>query len=486
MSEARPTVDFARVRHVHLVAIAGVAMAALAGMLRARGLRVSGSDEAIYPPMSTLLARLGIPVLEGYRAENLSPRPDLVVIGNKVSRDNAEVQAVLAAGLPYLSLPETLGRIFLAGKQSLVVAGTHGKTTSTAMLAWVLERAGLDPSLLVGGESLDFGGNFKLGGGPHFVIEGDEYDSAFFDKGPKFLHYRPGAAILTAVEFDHADIYRDLAAVKAAFRRFVALLPAAAPLVVARAFPHALDVARGGAARVITFGDDAEADWRLEGLRDVDGRLAFDVGRGGRREGALTLAVPGAMNARNALGVYVLARELGLSHDAIAAGLASFRGVARRQQLVGDFAGVTVVDDFAHHPTAVAGTLAALRARYPGRRLWGVFEPRSNTSRRRVFQREYVSALSAADRVIVGGVFQKPSDAVRADELFSPAQLADDLAAAGVAAAAIGDTDDIAAAIAAEAAPGDVVVLMSNGAFGGLRDKLVAALRPAAAGHGPQ
>lgn len=476
MSGERPTVDFDSVRHVHLVAIAGVAMAALAGMLRARGLRVTGSDESIYPPMSTVLARLGIPVLEGYRAANLEPRPDLVVIGNKVSRDNVEVQAVLAAGLPYLSLPETLGEVFLAGKQSLVVAGTHGKTTSTAMLGTVLERAGLDPSLLVGGESLDFGGNFKLGAGPHFVIEGDEYDSAFFDKGPKFLHYRPSAAILTAVEFDHADIYRDLAAVKSAFARFVALLPDGAPLVVARAFPHALDVARGGRARVITFGEEPDAEWRLARLRDEDGRLRFDVEHGGAAAGELTLAVPGAINACNALGVYVLARQLGVAHDAIAAGLAGFRGVARRQEVVGTFAGVTVVDDFAHHPTAVAGTLAALRARYPGRRLWGVFEPRSNTSRRRIFQREYVAALAAADRVIVGGVFQKQSDAVGADELFSPEQLTADLTARGVRAAAIGDAEAIAAAVAGEAVAGDVVALMSNGAFGGLRGKLVRAL----------
>jgi UDP-N-acetylmuramate: L-alanyl-gamma-D-glutamyl-meso-diaminopimelate ligase len=484
MSDARPTVDLAAVRHVHLVAVAGVAMAALAGMLRARGLRVTGSDEAIYPPMSTLLERLGIPVLEGYRAENLAPRPDLVVIGNKVSRDNPEVQAVLAARLPYLSLPEALAALFLDGKQPLVVAGTHGKTTSTAMLAWVLEHAGLDPSLLVGGESLDFGGNFKLGGGPHFVLEGDEYDSAFFDKGPKFLHYRPSAAILTAVEFDHADIYRDLEAVKEAFRRFVALVPAGAPLVVASAFPHALDVARTGRARMITFGDESGADWRIDGLRDTGATLAFEVWRGARREGTLALPVPGAMNARNALGVYALARELGLAHDAIAAGLARFRGVARRQQVIGDFAGVTIVDDFAHHPTAVAGTLAALRGRYPHRRLWGVFEPRSNTSRRRVFQREYVAALAAADRVVVGGVFQKQSDAVSADQLFSPAQLVEDLTAAGVAAAAIGSADDIAAAIAAEAMSGDVVVLMSNGSFGGLCAKLVAALTAPPAGSG--
>jgi UDP-N-acetylmuramate: L-alanyl-gamma-D-glutamyl-meso-diaminopimelate ligase len=417
-------------------------------------------------------------VLEGYRPENLAPRPDLVVIGNKVSRDNPEVQAVLAAGLPYLSLPEALGTLFLAEKQSLVVAGTHGKTTSTAMLAWVLECAGLDPSLLVGGDSLDFGGNFKLGGGPHFVIEGDEYDSAFFDKGPKFLHYRPSAAILTAVEFDHADIYKDLDAVKAAFRRFVALLPAQAPLVVASAFPHAVEIARGGRARVITFGDEAEAEWRLVDLRDERGRLAFAVRRGARIEGPLSLQVPGAINARNALGVYALARELGLAHDVIADGLARFRGVARRQEVVGEYRGITLIDDFAHHPTAVAGTLAALRARYPGRRLWGVFEPRSNTSRRRIFQREYVAALAAADRVIVGGVFQKQSDAVGADDLFSPEQLVGDLRGRGVAADAIGSADEIAAAVAAAAAPGDVVALMSNGAFGGLRGKLAALLQP--------
>ncbi len=473
----RPRVDLAQVRHVHLVAIGGVAMAALAGMLQRRGLQVTGSDEGVYPPMSTVLARLGIRVRDGYRPANLEPRPDLVVIGNKVSRDNAEVQAVLAAGLPYLSLPETLGALFLAGRQSLVVAGTHGKTTSTAMLGWVLECAGYDPSLLVGGESLDFGGNFKLGDGPHFVIEGDEYDSAFFDKGPKFLHYRPAAAILTAVEFDHADIYRDLDHVKEAFQRFVALLPAGAPLVVAQAFPHALEVARSGAARVVTFGRAAEAEWECRDLADRDGALHFRVAHRGRDEGALTLRVPGAINALNALGVYALARELDVPHDAIAGGLASFRGVARRQELVGTWRGVTVIDDFAHHPTAVAGTLAALRARYPRQRLWGVFEPRSNTSRRRIFQREYVDALAAADAVIVGGVFRKETDAVAADLLFSPEQLAADLTARGVAARAIAATNDIAATLAGEAVPGDVIVLMSNGAFGGLREQLVGELQ---------
>jgi UDP-N-acetylmuramate: L-alanyl-gamma-D-glutamyl-meso-diaminopimelate ligase len=457
-----------------LVAIAGVAMAALAGMLKQRGLRVTGSDEHVYPPMSTVLERLGIPVLDGYTADHLAPRPDLVVIGNKVSRGNAEVEGVLAAGLPYLSLPEALAEFFLAGRRSVVVAGTHGKTTSTAMLGWVLEHAHRDPGLMVGGESLDFGGNFKLGAGECFVIEGDEYDSAFFDKGPKFLHYRPSAVLLTAVEFDHADIYRDLDAVKAAFRKLLVLLPAGAPLVVAQDFPHAVEVAGSAAsAQMLSFGVDEAAEWRLAALRDVDGHTRFSVRRRGRDEGELRIKAPGRMNALNALGVYVMARALGLSHGEIAPGLETFSGVARRQEVVGDFGGVTLIDDFAHHPTAVAGTLAALRLRYAGRRLWGIFEPRSNTSRRRVFQQHYVDALGIADQVIVGGVFQKATDVVAAQELFSPEQLVDDLRSRDRTARRVDTSDAIAELIGREAVAGDVVVMMSNGDFGGLRAKLV-------------
>ncbi len=472
----RPRADLAQVHHVHLVAIAGVGMAALAGMLKQRGLRVTGSDEAIYPPMSTLLQRLAIPVCEGYRPANLVPRPDLVVIGNKVSRGNAEVQAVLDAGLPYLSLPEALGEYFLAGRRSLVVAGTHGKTTSTAMLAWILEQAGSDPSVMVGGESRDFGGNFKLGAGEFFVIEGDEYDSAFFDKGPKFLHYRPSAVLLTAVEFDHADIYRDLDAVKAAFRALAALLPAGAPLIVAHDFPHAVEVAAGAThARVVSFGATPAADWSLGPLRDVDGHTSLRIFHGAREVGELRIRPPGRMNALNALGAYVLAHTLGLGHDAIAAGLASFSGIARRQEVVGDFGGITVVDDFAHHPTAVAATLQAIRQRYSGRRVWALFEPRSNSSRRRVFQDDYVEALAAADRVVVAGVIRKASDVVQAEDLFSPEQLVADLQRRGHTAWAL-DSPAIAALVARESRAGDVVVMMSNGDFGGLRPQLTAAL----------
>ncbi len=459
-------------RRIHLIAICGVAMSALAGMLKRRGYIVSGSDENVYPPMSTVLERLGIAIQQSFRAENLADPPDLVVVGNKVSRGNPEVEALLASAVPYVSLPQALSELFLCNRRSVVVAGTHGKTTSSSMLAWVLERAGRDPSVMVGGEVLDFAGNFKLGSGECFVLEGDEYDCAFFDKGPKFLHYRPQALVLTAVEFDHADIYRDLDHVKSAFRRLIDIVPAAAPIVAAADFPHALDVVHERAA-VTTFGFAPEAEWRVSGLRDDGTATEFTINH--RRDACCAARIPqvGAINARNALGVFVMARALGLDVDEILPGLASFRGVARRQELVGEFGGITLIDDFAHHPTAVSGTVAAVRLRYPGRRLWTVFEPRSNTSRRRVFQEAYADAFAAADMAIVGGVFAKDTDPVRAGELFSPEQLAADLRARGVSGCAIGEPNEIAAVLTAEARPGDVIVLMSNGSFGGLRHLLV-------------
>ncbi len=459
-----------RARRVHLIAICGVAMAALAGMLRKRGYQVSGSDENVYPPMSDVLARLGIPIRAGFRAENIADRPDLVVVGNKVSRDNPEVEALLASGLPYASMPEVLAELFIRTRQSVVIAGTHGKTTSTAMMAWVLESAGRDPSMMVGGDALDFGGNYKLGSGPHFVIEGDEYDTAFFDKGPKFLHYKPGALLLTAIEFDHADIYRDLDHVKSAFRKLIEIVPRDAPIVVASDFPHALDVTRDRA--VSTFGLSAGAEWSVAELRDENERTRFAIHHHGKREANVEMWPPGPINARNAVGVFAMARALGLDSNEIVDALAQFRGVARRQEKVGELRGVTVIDDFAHHPTAVAGTIAAMRLRYPTRRLWAVFEPRSNTSRRKVFQREYADALRQADRVIIGGVFQKPTDQVAAEELFSPEQLVADLASNGGSARAIAAPADIAATLRDECQPGDVVLLMSNGSFGGLRQVL--------------
>jgi UDP-N-acetylmuramate: L-alanyl-gamma-D-glutamyl-meso-diaminopimelate ligase len=457
-------------RRIHLIAIAGVAMSALAGMLKQRGYEVSGSDENVYPPISTLLERLGIPIRLGFRAENLADRPDLVVVGNKVSRTNAEVEALLQTDIPYVSLPQALAELFIADRRSIVVAGTHGKTTSTAMLAWVLEAARRDPSMMVGGDSLDFGGNYKLGNGTDFVIEGDEYDTAFFDKGPKFLHYRPHALLLTAVEFDHADIYRDLEHVKQAFRQLVAILPAPAPLVVATDFPHARDVAKKHKA-LIPFGLGAE--WQAVNLRDNGTHTIFDITHNGAAEGSVRILQPGGINARNALGVFVMARALGLKTAEILPGLASFRGVARRQEKVGEWRGITLIDDFAHHPTAVAGAIAALRLRYPRRRLWAVFEPRSNTSRRKVFQREYVQAFASADHVVIADVFRKETDPVADADLFSPDQLVADLVARRLNARTLANADAIAAVLLDEARTGDVILLMSNGGFGGLRGKLV-------------
>jgi UDP-N-acetylmuramate: L-alanyl-gamma-D-glutamyl-meso-diaminopimelate ligase len=464
-------------KRIHLIAICGVAMAALAGMLKQRGYQVSGSDENVYPPMSTLLERLGITIREGFLPANVAERPDLVVVGNKVSRDNPEVQAMLSLGLSYLSLPQTLDKLFLEGRRSLVVAGTHGKTTSTALLASILESAGRDPSLMVGGDALDFGGNYKLGNGEDFVIEGDEYDTAFFDKGPKFLHYRPSAVLLTAVEFDHADIYRDLDHVKEAFNGLMEILPPEAPLVVCSDFPHALDVAGSHAAA--TFGLQPEADWHAAGVRDDGKQTSFEITYRGHVECTAAMQLIGAINARNALGTFVLAKLLGLEQDEILAGIAAFRGVARRQERVGEWNGITLVDDFAHHPTAVAGALAAVRLRYPRQRLWAVFEPRSNTSRRKIFQADYAAAFAAADRVVIASVFQKESDAVNAGDSFSPAQLVADLNAGGTAADNPGDADDIAELLLEEARSGDVILLMSNGGFGGLRAKLARGLEAA-------
>lgn len=463
--------------HVHLIAIAGVGMATLAAMLKERRYRVTGSDQGVYPPMSDFLAQAGIAVMSGYRADNLHPAPDLVIVGNAVSRTNPEVAALLESGLPYLSFPQALGQFFLAGKRPLVVAGTHGKTTSTALLGWVLEKAGRQPGVLLGGLSKNFGRGYQLGAGEFFAVEGDEYDSAFFDKGPKFLHYRPQAVLLNAVEFDHADIYRDLEHVKDAFTRLLALVPSGAPLLVCRDFPAALEVARAAQKPFSTFGLHAEAEWRAQDVTEDGARLSFTVHHNQRELGRFVTPLMGWMNVRNALGVSALCATLGLSAAEIAPGLASFLGVERRQELVGEVDGVTIIDDFAHHPTAVTVTIAAVRLRYPNRRLWAVFEPRSNTCRRRIFQQPLTTALALADRVVIGPVYTKPQDPLAAAELFSPAELTADLQAVGKETYPGQGVDEICAFLTDACRPGDVVLVMSNGAFGGLPRKLLRQLR---------
>jgi UDP-N-acetylmuramate: L-alanyl-gamma-D-glutamyl-meso-diaminopimelate ligase len=470
---------------IHLVAVGGVGMSALAGLLQAQGFRVTGSDEAIYPPASTLLEQLRIAVRHGYRPEHLDSA-DAVIIGNAVTRTNPEAAAALERGLPVFSMPEILGDLFLSQRRTLVVAGTHGKTTTTAMLAWVLQRAGRAPGFLVGGVPIDLGVSFAVGEGEDFVIEGDEYDSAFFDKRPKFIHYRPQAVLLNAVEFDHADIYKDLEHVKRAFADLVRLLPREAPLVVASEFPHAVEVARGATRDAILFGAGPGSAWRAVNVRDDGECTVFAVEAEGQPVATVRLQLPGDMNVRNALGVFVLCRSLGMAAREIVPGLESFRGVRRRQEHVGERRGVVVLDDFAHHPTAVAGTLAAVRARYRERRVIAVFEPRSNTSRRRVFQQAFADALACAPVVILSAVYEKPNDPLPPAERLSTDELVADLRSRGIAAAVLPSPDAIAQHLAATATRGDVVVIMSNGAFGGLPRRLLEMLGAPGAADAPE
>jgi UDP-N-acetylmuramate: L-alanyl-gamma-D-glutamyl-meso-diaminopimelate ligase len=462
-----------------LIAVAGVGMAALAAMLKEHGYRITGSDQSVYPPMSDFLAQAGIGVMQGYRAENLSPAPDLVIVGNAVSRANPEVAALLAANIPYISFPQALGQFFLEGKRPLVVAGTHGKTTSTAMLAWVLEKAGRQPGLFVGGLSRNFGRGYQIGAGEFFAIEGDEYDTAFFDKGPKFLHYRPQAVLLNAIEFDHADIYKDLDHVKSSFQRLLDITPTGAPVLVCSDFPAALEVARAVRKPFVTFGFAEQAHWQVRDATDDGRAFSFTIVLHQREMGRFSTPLMGRMNVRNALGVSALCLMLGLSPAEIAPGLATFLGVERRQEVIGEANGVTIIDDFAHHPTAVSATIEAVRLRYPGRRLWAVFEPRSNTCRRRVFQKPLTEALALADRAVIGPVFTKPQDPVAAAELFSPAELTEDLQSLGKQAHAGRGTDEICQFLTMSCSSGDVVLVMSNGAFGGLPRQLLHALSSA-------
>ena len=469
--------DLRGIRHLHCIAIAGVGMATLAAMLKERGYRVTGSDREIYPPMSDFLTQADIPVIQGYQGENLSPAPDLVVVGNAVSRTNPEVAALLDTAIPYISFPQAVGAFFLADKRPLVVAGTHGKTTSTALLAWVLAQAGRSPSLLVGGISRNFGQGYCLGSGRDFVIEGDEYDSAFFDKGPKFLHYRPQAVLLNAIEFDHADIYQDLDQIKSAFRRLLEIIPSGAPIVACNDFPEVLHVARSVGKPFVTFGLNERADWQAHDIRDDGRQLAFTITRGQHAWGRFTCPLMGRMNVRNALGVSALAEMVGLSAHEVAPGMASFLGVERRQELVGEAKGIAIIDDFAHHPTAVTVAIEAVQLRYPGRRIWAVFEPRSNTCRRKVFQKPLTEALGRADRILLGPVFTKPQDPLAAADLFAPAELVADLQARGKYARAGSSVSDLCTRLTAECRAGDVVLVMSNGAFGGLPCQLLTTLQ---------
>ena len=462
--------------HVHFVAVCGVGTGSLAGLLRQQGYRVTGSDENVYPPMSTFLEEIGIDILPGFSEAHLGEGPDLVVIGNAVSRGNPEAEAVLRRGIPYVSLPQALGRFLIDGKHSVVVAGTHGKTTTTSLMSWVLVAAGLDPSFFIGGIPVNFGSGFRSGGGAWVVMEGDEYDSAFFDKGPKFLHYQPERVILTSLEFDHADIYRDLEHVKDAFRRLVEIIAPGGGLLVCDEAVHAREILDAAACPVLSYGIGGSADWQALDVRAAGGRMTFSPCRNGAAEGAVEVPLIGRHNARNALAVYATAREIGLSPSVVRSAMATFRGVRRRQEIAGEAAGVLVIDDFAHHPTAVADTIAAVREAWPGRRLWAVFEPRSQTSRRRVFLTEFARALARADRVVLPDLYHP--EKIPEEERLSPAELVDCINRhrGDRAACYLAGVDEVAGMVVRDAVKGDVVLVMSNGSFGGLPRKIVAGL----------
>ncbi len=456
---------------MHVLGIAGTAMGALAGMLRDAGYAVTGSDTACYPPMSDYLAGLGIEVKLGYKAENLDHRPDLVVVGNVIRAEYDEARALLASDLPYCSFPELLGLTFLRDAHSVVVAGTHGKTTTTAITAWLLESGGLNPGFLIGGVAKNFDRTARAGAGTHFVIEGDEYDTAFFDKRPKFIHYRPRTAILTSVEFDHADIYRDLDHVKESFRALTALLPDDGLLIARRDDPGAREIAEGAGCEVWWYGPGAAWDGRIDAVDTRLGTMTFTVLRDGAPFGAFTSMLVGEHNLYNQVAATAAAVRQGLGPEAIAAGFASFAGIKRRQEVIGEPGGVTLVDDFAHHPTAVKVTLEALRQRFGGRRLWAVWEPRSATSRRATFQADYAMAFDAADQVVVAAPFD-PSR-IPPEERFSSERLVQDLTARGIDAMVLADAEQIALTLASATQPHDVVAILSNGGFGGLHRRLL-------------
>jgi len=449
-------------------------MAALAGLLKKAGHQVTGSDTQIYPPMSTLLESAGIPCKIGYDPAHIDPNTDLVIIGNAVGKTNPEVVATLERKLPYLSMPAALGEFFLKGKQSLVVAGTHGKTTTSSLLAWGLTSAGLDPGMMIGGWVKNFNSNHRLGGGNFFVVEGDEYDTAFFDKGPKFLHYQPHHAILTSIEFDHGDIYPDLDAIKQAFRKFVVLLPSDGLLVTAAGDRAIREVVKGAACRIESYGIDEAADWQADRIQMARDLLSFDVFYHQKKMGTIRSPLVGRHNLKNTLAVIALLHRAGVPWEKIAEGILQFQGVKRRQEIVGEVRDILIIDDFAHHPTAIAETLAALRLRYPSRRLWAVFEPRSATSRRNVFQKEFVAAFTAADQIILADVFAP--EKIPSENRLNPEQIVSDLVALGKNALFLSTPDQIISELEQKLKPGDLVCIMSSGGFGGIHQKLISRL----------
>ena len=470
-------------KHVHIIGISGSAMAPLAGMLRECGFRVTGSDSGVYPPASTLLESLGISFFHQFDAAHLQPAPDLVVVGNVIARGNPELEEVLDGKLPYRSLPEILEEIFLPGKHSIVVSGTHGKTTTTAMLAWIFHVAGKRPNFLVGGVAENFGKSYGLAGGAEFILEGDEYETAIWDRGPKFLHYHPDDLVITSLEYDHADIYPDFDNYQLAFRRLVNLVPRKGRVIIwgdtQDSGPELRRTTEKAFCPVETYGFSGTNDWKASGVTTDGDAVRFSVTHRGRAFGEFALAGTGRHNVLNAMAAIAVAYGRGIGADALSKALAAFRSVKRRMDVQGEERGILVVDDFAHHPTAIRATIEAASSRWPKRRLWAILEPRSNSMRRKVFQESLPQALALADRVILGGVFraQQLGDENRLD----PESVVESVRRLGKPARMFASADAIAEYVSAEALPNDIVLIMSNGSFDDLCDKLMKKLKETAA-----
>lgn len=471
--------------HIHFMGICGTAMASLAGLLKDRGFKITGSDQNVYPPMSTQLEKIGIQIMEGYKSENLTlaGKPDLVIVGNVISRQYEEAQALLASDIPFTSLPQAMGQIVIDQRHSIVVSGTHGKTTTTSLISWVTDQLGLQPGFMIGGIPKNFDYSYRVPKGDWFVIEGDEYDTAFFDKVPKFTHYRPRSVILTSVEFDHADIYRDLDHVKEAFQKLLKLLSENGVLVTAAGDANIADLLKrehahlsSGGRKVVTFGIEGtpgadSADYLAMNVQASESGTEFDIIRGGHAPEKIKMSLIGEYNVKNALAAFALCESLGFDMAKVIRAIADFRGVKRRQEIIGKPNDITIIEDFAHHPTAVKQTIQTVQSRYPKGRVFSVFEFRSATSRRAVFQNDYTDALGVAQALLIPPVFNQ--NALAEDNRFSTDKLIADLRKKGVDANELPDVDGIVGSIKSKAKPGDVVLVMSNGGFAGIYEKLL-------------